>query len=145
MAGQLTPETPCPDCDCCLYLRCRPGPPAESDCGRNDEESDYLCPCTRMSLRSSRRLDTAAVLRAFGLRDALHPVDVVAYAEPGREAAERSARRNRDLYGNIVHGPRETEAGWVTLTDITPQLRAIGGTATDPALPDDYVPGRKAA
>lgn len=145
MSGQLTPETPCPDCGCCLYLRCRPGPPAESDCGWSDEESEYRCPCARMSLRSSRRLDTAAVLRAFGLRDTLHPVDALAFGHPDLVSAQRSARRNRDLYGVIVHGPRETEAGWVMVTDLTPQIRAIGGEPTDPALPDDYMPGREAA
>jgi len=70
-----------------------------------------------------RRLDSARVLRHLGLRDQIHPLDAFVYAFPDREAYEESAKRDRELYGNDVLGPYETEAGVVGIVDIRPQLR----------------------
>ena len=84
----------------------------------------------------ARRLDSAAVLRSLGLRDQIHPDDAWAFAYPDRESCEASAKRDREIYGNDVLGPYETEAGFVSVVDIRPQLLKQVGRVTDPSLPD---------
>jgi hypothetical protein len=85
-----------------------------------------------------RQLDSARVLRYLGLRDQIHPFDVVAFVYPDRACFDASAKRDRELYGNDVLGPWETEAGLVGIVDMRPQMLAGWGMApTDPALPDD--------
>lgn len=83
--------------------------------------------------------DTAAALRAAGLRDTLHPNDAVAYlyAAADRETLEQSAEANREKYGHTVHGPYETPDGLVSVVDFRAQIEASGLVATDPADPDD--------
>jgi hypothetical protein len=82
------------------------------------------------------RTDTAQALRDHGLRDQIHPDDAVAFIYPSREVFEASAKRDREIHGNDVHGPFETEAGLVGIVDMRPQFRGTGVTATDPGLPD---------
>ena len=77
------------------------------------------------------------MLRAVGLRGEIHPHDAFAFAFPDRESCLASAQRDRDNHGNDVHGPWETEAGFVSVVDIRPQLAAMGGKPTDPSRPDD--------
>lgn len=88
-----------------------------------------------------RQLDTARVLRWLGLRGELHPRDAVAFSYPDREVFEASAQRDREVHGNDVHGPYETETGPVAVVDLRPQLRTRGVPPTPPSLPDDAAPG----
>ena len=81
------------------------------------------------------------ILRYAGLRDQLHPRDAVACTYPDRAYFEESARRDREIWGNRIHGPWETEAGLIAIVDITPQLREGKMEITDPALPDTWKPG----
>lgn len=86
-----------------------------------------------------RQLDSARVLRAVGLRDQIHPQDAVCFTFPDRATFEASAKRDREIHGNDVHGPYETEGGVIGVVDMRPQLRRIGGLPADPAEPDDAV------
>lgn len=85
--------------------------------------------------------DTAAVLRQYGLRDQIHPRDAVAIVYPDREYFEQSAKADREVHGNDVHGPWETDAGLVAIVDMRPQMRAQDWAVTPPDLADDWTPG----
>jgi hypothetical protein len=88
-----------------------------------------------------RQLDSARVLRALGLRDQIHPRDAACFAYPSAQVFEESAKRDREIHGNDVLGPFETEGGLVGVVDIRPQLRSHGVPVTDPAGPDGAYPG----
>lgn len=97
----------------------------------------------------ARRLDSATVLRCLGLRGQIHPVDALAWQFPDRESFEASAARDREVHGNDVLGPYETDAGVIGITDIRPQLRKQGCPVTSPELPDyrhgDLIPAARQA
>jgi hypothetical protein len=88
----------------------------------------------------AQRTDTAAALRTAGLREEIHPIDAVAFIYPGRAYFDRSAARDREIHGNDVHGPFETEAGLLGIVDMRPQLREHGILVTDPTMPDGCTP-----
>jgi hypothetical protein len=93
-----------------------------------------------MTEHKAIRTDTAAALRAAGLRDKIHPLDAFAFTYPDRAYFEASAKRDREIHRNDVHGPFETAGGLLGIVDIRPQEREHGWMVTDPALPDDYAP-----
>lgn len=72
----------------------------------------------------------------LGLRDHLHPDDVVGFIHSDQADYDRSARENREKHGNVVLPPVKVGDRLVQLIDVRPQLRAIGGRPTDPRLPD---------
>jgi hypothetical protein len=81
-------------------------------------------------------LDTARVIRHLGLRDRVHPHDAVAFSYPAMDVYEASAKRDREIHGNEVFGPYETEAGIVAVVSLRPQLLRQGHPVADPAEPD---------
>lgn len=89
----------------------------------------------------AERTDTAAALRLAGLREKIHPRDAVAFIYPGRAYFDASARRDREIHRNDVHGPFETADGLLGIVDIRPAVREAGILATDPAMPDDCAAG----
>lgn len=90
----------------------------------------------------AQRTDTATALRTAGLRGEIHPLDAVAFIYPDRDYFEASAKRDREMHRNDVHGPYETPDGLLGIVDIRRQVRESGLLATDPAMPDDYAPAR---
>jgi hypothetical protein len=87
--------------------------------------------------RPGKRLNSARVLAALGLRKTIHPRDAYVYAHPTALAFEAYAKANREVHGLDVLGPFETEAGFVEIVDLRSALRRLGAEPTDPALPDD--------
>jgi hypothetical protein len=72
----------------------------------------------------------------------MHPLDVAAFEFPDRESFEASATGDRERHGNDVHGPWRTGYGFVSISDMRPQLRAMGHPPTDPAAPDGEYLGK---
>jgi hypothetical protein len=85
-------------------------------------------------------LNTAATLRALGLRDKFHPRDVAAIRYTSVEAANAFAKANREAHDLDVLGPFETPAGPVNILDFRRNYTAGGKPVTDPLLPDDWTP-----
>lgn len=97
-----------------------------------------------------RPAETAAALRALGLRGRVHPRDAFAFAY--RDAAAAAAWQQATLthHDTPSLGTCAAEGGGVTgVYDLRPALAGIAQDAgrswayTDPALPDDWTPPRR--
>lgn len=95
------------------------------------------------------QVDRAGALRLLGLRDAVHPRDVVAFLYRDQAAAGAFAASNAEHQGIPSLGTCLAEGGVVGVLDLRPELARHAQQAgqswefTDPALPDDWQPPRR--
>lgn len=85
-----------------------------------------------------RMTDGGAALALLGLRGAVHPADVVAFAYRDRDAAAAWQASNLEHNGIPALGAAVAETGVIGVLDLRPALGAV----MDPALPDDAPPPR---
>jgi hypothetical protein len=78
------------------------------------------------------RADRGQALRRLGVRDQVHPDDLVAMLYPCQAIADEFARANLDGYGHPCLGTYETRDGVVGVTD----LRHVLLKPADPAQDD---------
>ena len=91
------------------------------------------------------RFSSGEALRLLGLRDQVHPRDVIAWAYRDRAAANAWAYADWACYRHPSLGTVLAEgAGWVGVTDLRPMLMEHGCESTAPAMPDDWEPPRRA-
>lgn len=84
----------------------------------------------------ARSVDRAAALRLLGLRETVHPNNVVAFTYRDRAAAQAYHASNADHQGVPSLGITTCDGGVIGVLDLRPVLTEYGNAPTDPALPD---------
>jgi hypothetical protein len=94
----------------------------------------YQAPGASLRKRSGLmpRADRGEALRRLGVRELVHPDDVVAMLYPSQAVADEFAKSNLEGYGHPCLGSYETLDGVVGMTD----LRQVLLKPTDPTLDD---------
>lgn len=79
-------------------------------------------------------------LRLLGLRDRVHPLDVIAFVYRDQAAADAWAASNADHYGHPCLGTIPVDGGVLGVLDLRPALAREGVGPKDPAEPDLPLP-----
>lgn len=83
------------------------------------------------------------VLRMFGIRQFVHPRDVMIFAYRDQAAAEAWAKSNLEHYGHPSLGRMVGGDEIIGVMDLRPALAGHVGKPVDPMLPDDWRQPRK--
>lgn len=83
-----------------------------------------------------RQADAGMALRLAGLREKVHPLDVIAYLYQSREAAEAYAESNQEHYGHSSLAVIPCDTGVTGIIDLRPFMRREGMCVMFPGLPD---------
>jgi hypothetical protein len=89
-----------------------------------------------------KQVDGGAALRLLGLRDRVHPIDVVAFAYRDQAAADAYAASNAEHHGLASLGTAPCDGGVVGVLDLRPALAEYGRSyePADPRKPDHWFP-----